>query len=455
MELDEARVHVKHRCRQLFRQRQGLGLCVVVAQHQPGHFFGHIRQQFVALFQCQIAGRQRAVEQDFDIDFVIRAIDAAGVVDCIGIDAAAVQCVFDTRRLRQPQIAAFGNRLAAQLAGVDTQVVVGAIVGFAVALAAGLDIGADAAVVEQVDWRLEQLLDQLGRGERLGLDSQCLARFVAELDRFGAARIDAAASGNQFGIVIGPRRARQLEQALAFDKTGCRIGIRIDENMAVVESGQQLDMARLQHAVAEYVARHVANTDNGKILLLDIDADFTEMALGRFPRAARGDRHLFVVVTGRATGGKRVVKPEAIFLRNRIGNIGERSGALVSRDYQVRIVAVEPYHVVRRRNLVAKQVVGQVEQAADEGLVTFDTFRHPGFTLAGRRQLFADETAFGADRHDHRILDHLRLDQPQHLGAEILHPVGPAQAATRHLAAAQMDAFDTRRIDPDFHHRPR
>ena len=39
------------------------------------------------------------------------------------------------------------------------------------------------------------------------------------------------------------------------------------------------------------------------------------------------------------------------------------------------------------------------------------------------------KSALGTGRDDNRILDHLRLDQPQHLGAEVLAPVGPAQAA--------------------------
>ncbi len=65
------------------------------------------------------------------------------------------------------------------------------------------------------------------------------------------------------------------------------------------------------------------------------------------------------------------------------------------------------------------------------------------------------EAALGADRHDHRVLDLLRLHQAQNLGAEILRPVGPADAAARHLAEAQMHALDPRRIDEDFVERPR
>ena len=71
------------------------------------------------------------------------------------------------------------------------------------------------------------------------------------------------------------------------------------------------------------------------------------------------------------------------------------------------------------------------------------------------RQMLGDETAFGADRHDHGVLDVLRLDQAEDFGAEILRPVGPADAAARHLAEAQMHALDPRRIHEDLVKRPR
>src|SRR5262249_59883287 len=49
----------------------------------------------------------------------------------------------------------------------------------------------------------------------------------------------------------------------------------------------------------------------------------------------------------------------------------------------------------------------------------------------------------------HGVLDLLRLDETEYLGAEVLRPVGPADAAARHLAEAQVHAFDARRIDED------
>ena len=64
--------------------------------------------------------------------------------------------------------------------------------------------------------------------------------------------------------------------------------------------------------------------------------------------------------------------------------------------------------------------------------------------FGGGRQLLGIEAALGAGRDDHRILDHLRLHQAEDLGAEIVAPVGPAEAAAGDRAAAQVDALDAR-----------
>ena len=100
-------------------------------------------------------------------------------------------------------------------------------------------------------------------------------------------------------------------------------------------------------------------------------------------------------------------------------------------------------------------IVGDVEQRRDEHLVGRDAFGLDGFARAADRQIFRDEAALGADRHDDGVLDVLRLDQAQDFGAEILRPVGPADAAARHLAEAQMHGLDARRIDENLVERPR
>ena len=70
-------------------------------------------------------------------------------------------------------------------------------------------------------------------------------------------------------------------------------------------------------------------------------------------------------------------------------------------------------------------------------------------------RLLDDEAALGADRHDDGVLDHLRLDQPEHLGAEVLAAVRPAQPAAGDGAEAQVHALDPRAVDPDLELRPR
>ena len=75
--------------------------------------------------------------------------------------------------------------------------------------------------------------------------------------------------------------------------------------------------------------------------------------------------------------------------------------------------------------------------------------------IARGRRILHDEAALRSDRHDHRVLHHLRLHQAEHFGAEVLAPVRPAQPAARDASAAQMHAFHPRRVDPDLEHRLR
>src|SRR5918999_623670 len=62
------------------------------------------------------------------------------------------------------------------------------------------------------------------------------------------------------GVVTG--RPRQLEQPAALLEARGRVGIRVDEHVPVVEGGDEPDVLREQHPVAEHVARHVADPDH-------------------------------------------------------------------------------------------------------------------------------------------------------------------------------------------------
>ena len=181
------------------------------------------------------------------------------------------------------------------------------------------------------------------------------------------------------------------------------------------------------------------------------------MALDRFPGAAGGDAHFLVVVAGRAAGGEGIAEPEIVRYRQLVGDVGERRRSLIGRDHKIGIVAVMAHHVGRRDHAgrSGSDIVGDIEQRRDEHFVGGDAFRLDGFARSAGRQKFRHEAPLGPDRHDHRVLDVLRLDQSQDLGAEILRPVRPANAAARHFAEAQVHRFDTRRIEEDLVERPR
>ena len=102
-------------------------------------------------------------------------------------------------------------------------------------------------------------------------------------------------------------------------------------------------------------------TVNGSVV--DVDAELAEVALDRLPGAARRDPELLVVVARRAAGCERVAEPEAVRRRDRVRGVGQRRGALVGRDDEVRVVAVEDPDAVGRDDLAVDEVVGDVEHA--------------------------------------------------------------------------------------------
>ena len=71
-------------------------------------------------------------------------------------------------------------------------------------LANGLDVGADAAVVDQVDRRLQDRVDELGRRHCVGRDCERFFDLGSQCDRFGAARVQSSTSRDQARVVVGP-----------------------------------------------------------------------------------------------------------------------------------------------------------------------------------------------------------------------------------------------------------
>ena len=68
--------------------------------------------------------------------------------------------------------------------------------------------------------------------------------------------------------------------SVAFDG----IGIGIEEDVEVIESGDKLGRPALKHAIAENVAGHVADAANRERLLLDIHPEIRGNGASRIPR---------------------------------------------------------------------------------------------------------------------------------------------------------------------------
>ncbi len=109
-------------------------------------------------------------------------------------------------------------------------------------------------------------------------------------------------------------------------------------------------------------------------------------------------------------------------MRDGVGDVGKGGGALVGRHHQIRIVAVGAQHVWRaaidwpsgsRLSVMSSRALIRTLIGGDAGF-------HRLFAAGIGRHAFGIEAALGAHRHDHRILDLLRLHQAQDLGAEIL-----------------------------------
>ncbi len=141
----------------------------------------------------------------------------------------------------------------------------------------------------------------------------------------------------------------------------------------MIECSDQFDLARQQHAVAENVTAHVADTGNGERIFLRVDALFVEVTLHRFPGAAGSDAHFLVVVAGRSAGRECVVKPEVVLGRDTVGNVGERRGPFIGSHDEIGVISVITHDALGRHDLVIDDIVRDIEETAHEGLVAVDT----------------------------------------------------------------------------------
>ncbi len=373
---------------------------------------------------------------------MIAAIHAGRVVDRIGVDEPAVEGVLDPAALGEPEVAALADQLATQLAAVDAHAIVGPVADIGVRLGGGLHIGADTAVPQHVDGCAHDGGHKLHRGEHRLLGTERALRSRRDLDLFQGARVHAAAFGDERCGIVGPTAPRHRIQPMTFGERLGRIWIGIDEDVPVIERGHQPQVRRPQQAVAEHVARHVADADDGHCVAVGILADRAGVTANALPRTAGGDAHRFVVVPNAAAGSKSIAQPKPVLGRDAVGHIAEGGRTLVGGNDEVRVVAVVAHHIDRRHHMPIDDVVGDVEEAGDERPVTRQALGAE--LLGGGGRPLREETALGPRRHDYRVLDHLRLHEAEHLGPEILAPVTPAQTAAGDSPTAQVDTLDPR-----------
>ena len=89
----------------------------------------------------------------------------------------------------------------------------------------------------------------------------------------------------------------------------------------MVESSNQLDMFRQQHAITKDITGHITDPDHGEIFFLNIMSALTEMPLHRDPGTTRSDTHFLVVISNRPTRCEAVAHPEAAIYCDFVGDI--------------------------------------------------------------------------------------------------------------------------------------
>ena len=228
-------------------------------------FVRHLGQDSIALLDAgQLAAIDGVVEQDLDVDLVVGGVDAGGVVDGVGVDAAAGERELDARALGESEVRAFADHADAEIARVDAQRVVGPVARGGVILVRRLDVRADAAEPQQVGARAQDGADQLRRRQRLFLQIEAALHFIRDGQDFFAALVNRAARGEERRVVSVPVEAL-VEHPPALGEARRRIGIGVKEDVRVVERREQFRLRREQHRVSEDVAGHVADADAGEI----------------------------------------------------------------------------------------------------------------------------------------------------------------------------------------------
>src|SRR4029450_4336729 len=125
--MDIAGVNVHHGVREREGLVYGLGLLVVVAEHQVPDLVGHASQELVALLLGHVAGLDYGVEQNLDVDLVVGAVHPGRVVYGVHVDLASAQRVLYATHLREPEVATLPDDPAPELVAVYAQYVIGPV----------------------------------------------------------------------------------------------------------------------------------------------------------------------------------------------------------------------------------------------------------------------------------------------------------------------------------------
>ena len=386
---------------------------------------------------------------------MVRCVNAAGIVDCVGVDAHPAAGGFHASALGAGEVAALHYDAGAHVFAVDADRVVGLVADVEVRFFRGLEVGADPAEVQKVDGGAQDCADQVIRRGGARFDSEGLGCLFTHRDGFGAAGEHAAACGDELLRVVLPGRAGKVVQALALLERCGRIRVGVDEDVAVVKRCDQAGVGCAQHAVAEHVAAHVAHADDGEVVFVRVDPKLTEVALRGLPGTSGGDAHFLVVVAVRPTGGEGVTQPEAAGGRDCVGHVGEARRALVCGDHEVGVFAVVYDGALRADGrAVGIEVVGDVQQRADELFIGSLAQLGASFGVPDRQALRI-EAALRTRGHDEGVLDHLGLRQAEGFRAEVIAAIRPAQAAAGDRTETQVHALNPRRVDPGFDLRAR
>ena len=331
----------------------------------------------------------------------------------------------------KPEVAALGDDARAQLARVDAHRVVGAVA----------DVGVGLARSPSRRCRCRR-----SRAGRRGIariartSSWPVTRAGVEPERARApasrARCVFAPRGQTpppveifVWVVVRPARAAAARRgacARAHATSGSGSGSRNTWRWSNAASSRARRAS--SSAVAEDVARHVADAGGGVGVALGVDAELGEVVLRALPRAARGDRELLVVVALGAARRERVAEPEVALERDRVRGVGEVRGALVGRDDQVRVVAVAAVHAGRRHDARPRRRGRRSGRGGPAMKTRYCASAAARASRAREPAALQHEAALRADRHDQPVLQHLRPHQAEHLGAEVVEAVAPADA---------------------------